>query len=225
MYFSRRPFTVLLTLSLAAVGLPSRAAPSLPNGDVLLDRALDLFDHAQTIQVTVKVHNSDDQAGMARVVRFQVENAPGGLTRRSRIVTTGGSGNPPIELDDGQYAYIIDPARKTYQRERLGADRFSDLFRVGLDRLRRQGVMLTTSRTLWHGRPSYLLQGSHGEYALRAVVSQDTSELEDFRGSGQNGRKFSEMSVISLRLNSPLPPGTFQKPGADYRQGSVPDPS
>ena len=173
----------------------------------------------------MQIHNSNDLPGKARVLRFQVENAPGGLTSRSRIVTTGGRGNLPIELDDGQYGYVIDPARKTYQREPLGADRFSDLFRVGLDRLRRQGVMLTTSRTLWHGRPSYLLQGSHGEYALRAVVSQDTSELEDFRGSGQNGRKFSEMSVISLRLNAPLPPGTFQKPGADYRQGSVPDPS
>lgn len=225
MYSSRWPFAVLLTLSLAVIGLPSLAAPALSSGDVLLNQALDIFDQAQTIQAAVEVHDSNDRPGTARVLRFQVENAPGGLTRRSRIVTTGGSGSLPIELDDGQYGYIIDSARKTYQREQLGADRFSDLFRIALGRLRRQGVTLTASRTLWHGRPSYLLQGSHGGYALRAVVSEDTTELEDFRGSGQNGRKFAEMSVISLRLNVPFPPDTFQKPGADYRQGFVPDPS
>jgi len=224
-----RTLAVLLALSSAGAGLPCRAAPPLPNGDSLLDRSLAQLDHARTIQAVIRVVNSNDRPGSAVILRYQGENAPDGTAARGRMTTTPVGAapdtahglSPQVSLNDGRDGYVIDPARKTYEKERLGADRFTGLFRSGLVKLRRQGITLTTARIVWHGRPSYLLQGSRGGYALRAVVAQGTSELEEFRGSGQNGT-YSDMVVTSLRLNAPLPAGIFQKPGAEYRQERQP---
>lgn len=224
-----RTLTILLAFSFIAGGLFCHAAPPLPDGDALLDRSLAQLDHARTIQAVIRVTNSNGRPGSAVILRYQGENAPDGTAVRGRMTTTPVGAapdtahglSPQISLNDGRDGYVMDPARKTYEKERLGADRFTGLFRSGLVKLRRQGITLTTSRTVWHGRPSYLLQGSQGGYGLRAVVAQDTSALEEFRGSGRNGT-YSDMVVTSLRLNAPLPAGVFQKPGADYREERQP---
>ena len=218
---SRPTFCALLALACAGAAFPCPAAPPPPNGDALLDRSLAVLDHARTIQAVIRVVNSNDPPGSATLLRYQGENAPDGTAARGRLTATTRGPSQQVTLNDGRDVYVIEPARKTYQKARSGHDRFTDLFRVGLGRLRRQGVRLTASRTVWHGRPSYLLQGSRGGYGLRAVVAQGTSELEEFRGSGRNGT-YSDMVVTSLRLNGPLPAGVFQKPGAEYRQEGQP---
>lgn len=192
---------LLRTLTCPAGALLRRGRPPLPplpDGDALLDHSLALFDHAKTIQAVIRVVNSNDR--------------PGGhpaLPGRERARRHGGARPQPADQLERRPGRLRHGPGAEDLRE--GAARPGQV----------HGLVPRRPRPAPAPGHHALLQGSRVGYALRAVVAQDTSALEEFRGSGRNGT-YSDMVVTSLRLNAPLPAGVFQKPGADYREERQP---
>ena len=223
----------LLALPFIAGGPPCHAAPPQPDGDALLDRSLAVFDHAKTLQATVTVKANRDGAAGSTVIRASVENAPDGSIARCRLVTTSTHGNvvdpallgegQSVMLEDSQWSYQIDPARKTYRKFKSGRDHYSSLFRGVVAACRKHHLRLTATPSSWQGEPATLLQGAADGVTMRAVVSRGDLHLEKLSATTASGITVADMTLTDLRLDAPLPPTLFQKPGADYKQLPIQD--
>ena len=214
-------FSILFFSLMTFCPLVCRAA-SPPDA---LAAAIDVYDHAQTIQATITARTETSQGTNRTKITAQIINRPGGQTDRERIemVTDdptfpGGvtHGKTRVFVYDGKTLYTLYPAQKNYTAE-VGADRFSEIFRPALLKYLAHGGKVTAARSArLNGEPVTLIEGQGSGLTLRGIVSGRSHALQSLYLTNDHPHTILTFTVTSLRLNALLPPGLSWKPPADY---------
>lgn len=211
-------------------GVLARPSEQQPAGKAIIERSLDTYDQARSIQATARVSLSE-KGGKKNgflLVSTKIDNAPSGAVARSTVEVEEHparsddgrfSGGKWKTVDNGKQFFAIYPSQKAYTVESHRPDRFSNLFRRFLRQVLVAGTRYRVSAATFGGEPASVVIATHkSKVAFRCVIDKATSTLRKVDVTDTHGNSLASISVSELVLDAALPPSTFEPPIEGYKR-------
>ncbi|GAB4465448.1 MAG: hypothetical protein OHK0029_36080 [Armatimonadaceae bacterium] len=195
-------------------------AQKAPDGEALLNKALDRYDYVKTVQaegqVLVPPPVGNQGPTDSVFLKAYIQNNGKGYIAKSRIEYTSSQGKW-IKIDDGSKLYTLDPAQKLYFSEPRQKDRFSALFRPTVERMRTRGVKFRASEARSEDKPVYVVQGNSIDgFTAQVVLGKERLKIQQLTVKSPTGRVVNQIVMGEQTYDAPIDSSLFQVP-SDYK--------